>query len=96
MRSSRFFLILIGASMWGAAFYYGPNSGAWALGKWGIFSIALAGILRVTEFLIPNRRPQPKHTKGPARKCPVCGKPATTGSSFCGYHARYGSEDDRR
>jgi len=96
MRSLERLLVMAGGVMWCAAFYYGPNTGTWQLGKWGVFAIALAGLLRVTEFLIPNRRPQPKRQKGPARRCPVCGKPATSGSQFCSYHARYGPEDDRR
>jgi len=96
MRSLGAFLIIAGGVMWGVAFFYGPDAGTWALGKWGVFAIAFAGVLRVTEFLVPNRKPQPKRHKGPARKCPVCGKPATAGSTFCGYHSRYGPEDDRR
>ena len=96
MRSLESVLIFTGAILWGVAFLFGINTGTWVLGKWGVFLIALAGILRVTEFLIPNRKPQPKRHKGPSRKCPVCGKPATSGSKFCSYHARYGPEDDRR
>jgi len=96
MRSIEGFLIIAGAVLWSLAFFYGPETGYWALGKWGIFLIALAGLLRVTEFLIPNRKPQPKRPKGPARKCPVCGKPAIAGSRYCSYHTRYGPEDGRR
>jgi hypothetical protein len=96
MRAFERFLVIAGGLMWCAAFFLGPESGFWQLGKWGIFSIALAGLLRVTEFLIPNRKPQPKKKKGPARKCPVCGKPATSGSQYCSYHTRYGPEDGGR
>ncbi len=96
MRSLERFFVVAGALMWCAAFYFGHEAGTWVLGKWGVFVVALAALLRVTEFLIPNRKPQPKKRRGPARKCPVCGKPATSGSQYCSYHARYGPEDDRR
>lgn len=95
MRTLEGVLILIGAAFWGVAFFFGPASAVWILAKWGIFLIAMAGILRVTEFLIPNRKPQPKRSRGPVRKCPVCGKPAIAGSKFCSYHTRYGPEDGR-
>lgn len=96
MRSFEYFLVIIGAVMWSAAFYFGPETGWWSLGRFGLFALALAALLRVTEFLIPSSKPKSKTKKGPVRKCRVCGKPATTGSNFCSYHARYGSEDDRR
>lgn len=96
MRSIERFLVVAGALMWCAAFYFGPGAGTWQLGKWGAFAIALSALIRATEFLIPNRKPQPKHRRSPVRKCPVCGKPATSGSQYCSYHARYGPEDDQR
>lgn len=95
MRSLEGTLILIGVALWGAAFYFGIDAGTWVLGKWGVFLIALAVVLRVIEFLIPNRKPQPLRPKGPVRKCPVCGKPAVAESKFCSYHTRYGPEDGR-
>lgn len=98
MRNLEGVLILIGASMWGLAFYFGPTSDVWILGRWGIFLIAMSALLRVIEFLVPNRKPQPKRPKGSARnrKCPACGKPAVSGSNYCSYHTRYGPEDGRR
>jgi len=82
--------------MWCVSFFYGPGAGTWLLGKWGLFAIALAALMRGTEFLIPNRRPQPKKKHGPVRRCPVCSKPAASGSQYCSYHLKYGPEDDRR
>lgn len=96
MRSIGKLLIIAGGLMWCAAFYFGPEKGTWILGKWGIFAIALSALLRVSEFLVPNRKPKPKVKRGPVRKCQVCGKPATSDSQFCSYHARYGPEEDRR
>jgi hypothetical protein len=96
MRGFERLLVILSGGMWGAAFFFGPQSDLWILGKWGMFALALSGLLRVTEFLIPGRKPQPKRSTKPQRKCPVCGKPATSGSNFCSYHARYGPEDDRR
>lgn len=95
MRSIEGFLILIGAVLWGLAFFNGIDADTWVLGKVGIFLIALAIVIRVIEFLIPNRKPQRIRPKGPSRKCPACGKPATSGSRYCSYHARYGPEDER-
>ncbi|MCK5785333.1 MAG: hypothetical protein KAH54_02100 [Candidatus Sabulitectum sp.] len=96
MKSLEGFLILIGAALWGVAFFYGINAGTWMLGKVGIVLIGLAFVVRVIEFLIPNRKPQPIRPKGPSRKCLVCGKPVTSGSKYCSYHTKYGPEDDRR
>jgi hypothetical protein len=96
MRSFEGFLIVAGGVMWEFAFLYGPGTGTWVLGKWGLFFIALAGVVRVAEFLIPHKRPQPKRTRGPVRKCPVCGKPSIAGSRFCSYHTKYGPEEGQR
>ncbi|MEA3267436.1 MAG: hypothetical protein U9P42_10930 [Candidatus Fermentibacteria bacterium] len=96
MRTLEGLLIVVGASLWGLAFYFGPGADSWILGKWGMFLIVVSGILRVVEFLIPNRKPQPKRSKGPVRKCPVCGKPAISGSRYCSYHTKYGPEDGPR
>ncbi len=96
MRSFERFLVIAGAVIWSLAFYFGPQSGWWHAARFGLFAIALAALLRGTEFLIPGTRPKPKAKRGPGRKCSICGKPATSGSNFCSYHARYGSEDDRR
>lgn len=96
MRSIEGLFVMLGSLMWGVAFYYGINASSWKFGEWGLMLIALALVLRVVEFLIPNRKPKPKQPKIRNRKCPVCGKPATSGSDFCSYHAKYGPEDGRR
>ncbi len=81
--------------MWNCAFYFGPESGFWVLGKAGIFFIGFALLLRGVEFLIPGKRPKTRTVQGSGRKCRICGKPATAGSEFCSYHSRYGAEDNR-
>ena len=96
MRATEYFFIVVGAVLWGLAFFYGPLAGTWVLGKVGIFFFGLSALLRVIEFLIPNKKPKPKRAKGPVRKCPACGKPATAGSNYCSYHTRYGPEEGRR
>lgn len=96
MRALEGILIQLGAVLWGFAFYFGPRADSWILGKWGIFLIAMSAFLRVTEFLIPNRKPPSKRSRDPARKCLACGKPAISGSKYCSYHTRYGPEDGRR
>ena len=96
MRATEILFIIVGAILWGLAFFYGPLTGAWVLGKVGVFFFGLAALLRVIEFLIPNKKPKPKRPSGPIRKCPSCGKPATAGSQYCSYHTRYGPEDGRR
>lgn len=97
MRAAEGVLIIAGVLFWGAAFYFGPNTELWILGKTGVFLIGLAALLRVTEFLIPNKKPQPKkRKKGAISKCRSCGKPTVSGSEYCSYHTRYGPEGGRR
>lgn len=98
MRDFSCFTVLVGLVFWGLAFYHGPASGFWKLGKPGLFLLSLAVVFYLVDYLIPSRKPRRKHKvrSETARKCSVCGKPALSGSQFCSYHSKYGPENDIR
>ncbi len=98
MRDLSILVLLAGVVFWGLAFYHGPGSGVWKLGKPGVFLLALSAVLYLAEYLIPAGKPRRKHKvrSETARKCSICGKPALSGSQFCSYHAKYGSENEIR
>ena len=98
MRDFSLFTVLVGIVFWGLAFFYGPESGFWKLGKPALYLLALAALLYLAAYLIPSRRPRRRHKvrSETARKCSVCGKPALSGSMFCSYHAKYGPDNEIR
>lgn len=98
MRDFSYFATLLGLVFWGLAFYSGPESGFWKLGKPGLFMLAVAVLFFLVDYLIPSKRPKRRHKvrSETARKCSVCGKPALSGSQFCSYHAKYGSDGENR
>lgn len=98
MKNFSQFLLLVGIVMWGLAFFFGPESDFWRMGRLGVFLLALSVILYLTDYLIPSAKPRRKTRVRSelARKCSVCGKPALSGSTFCSYHAKYGPDSESR
>lgn len=98
MRDFSFFAALLGLVFWGLSFYSGPGSGFWKLGKPGLFLLAVSVLFFLVDYLIPSRRPKRRRKvrSETARKCSVCGKPALSGSQFCSYHAKYGTDSEIR
>ncbi|MBD3370845.1 hypothetical protein GF402_10870 [Candidatus Fermentibacteria bacterium] len=87
MKSFSYVLMSLGILAWCVAFFFGPNTQFWVLGKPGVIAAGAGFFFYLLCFLSPKTRPgKAKSSKGPTRKCRICGRPALPDSDLCRYH----------